>query len=53
MKFHTQFRPGDLVKDRNTGDEGVIIEAQAMWYDKYNMLVYRGCNEIKRRNPAW
>ncbi len=37
--FYTKFRPGDLVRDRITGDEGVIVKSQAEWYDKYNSLI--------------
>lgn len=54
MKFHTQFRPGDLVRDKKTGDEGVIVVAQAQWYDnKCKMRIHRGCRDIKRRNEIY
>lgn len=48
-KFHTKFRPGDLVRDKKTGDEGVIIEAVALWYGKYGMILHRWCTERKER----
>ena len=50
-KFHTKFRPGDLVKDKVTGDEGVIIAAEAEWDGTNSPLhlgTFRsGCTERK------
>ncbi len=53
MKFHTKFRPGDLVKDKKTGDEGVIVEAQAHWRDKTGQLIMRTGSELKQRNETY
>ncbi len=47
MKFHTKFRPGDLVKDIKTGDEGIIIQIQAIWNDKDGMIMHCECNDKK------
>ena len=52
MKFHTKFRPGDLVRDVETGDEGVITKAEAVYWDTKNETrEHRYCNERKR--PNW
>jgi len=49
MKFHTKFRPGDLVRDKITHDEGIIVTAQAIWCDRDGMMTYRDCTERKPR----
>ena len=53
MKWHTKYRPGDLVKDRKTGDEGVIIRADAVWRNKDNMAVHRSGDERKRPSETY
>lgn len=53
MKFHTKFRPGDLVRDKKTGDEGVIIAAEALWRDRHGSLTYRYSEELKRRGETY
>lgn len=53
MKFHTKFRPGDLVEDKETGDRGVIIEAQAIWHSEDEGMIYRGSTERKGRNETY
>lgn len=53
MKFHTKFRPGDLVRDKKTGDEGVIVEAQAIWYSENDGCTYCGCTERKPRGATY
>jgi len=53
MKFHTKFRPGDLVRDKITNDEGVIIEAEAIWKDKHNDLTHMGCSERKQPGSVY
>lgn len=53
MKFHTKFRPSDLVKDVKTDGEGVIIEAVAIWIDKHKDIVCRSGSERKRRGETY
>ena len=57
MKFHTQFRPGDLVRDKKTGNEGIIIAAQSMWCDerpdRSQGTIFRECSELKRRHEVY
>ena len=50
MKFHTTYRPGDLVRDKETGDKGVIVKAETKWKDKYGAEYHRKCT--KRKNPG-
>lgn len=59
MKFHTKFRPGDLVRDKKTNDQGVIIEAEAVWYSRrdegqdYDTISHHRCNERKRPGETY
>jgi len=52
-KFHTKFRPGDLVRDKRTNDEGVVVTAKAIWYDKHGMISHRGCTERKEQGSTF
>ena len=42
-KFNTKFRLGDLVREKKTGGEGVIVDAQTMWNHKDGLMFCHHC----------